>query len=88
MDSYDILTLEGSTEEQFECIAPEELRRVWRDMRRTIKRGVPGPEPQLGSVCLAGISWLNSDVVNMTLGCFGAACCMRPTYSLDQVGLA
>ena len=88
VDSYDILTSWGSATGRFECIAPEDLSRAWRDGKESITRGTHGSRPQSGSACLAGTSWLNSDVVNATLGRFGAARRLRAIYALDEVGVA
>ena len=73
VDSYDILTSWGSATGRFECVAPEDLSRAWPDGKESMTRGTHGSRPQSGSACLAGTSWLNSDVVNATLGRFGAA---------------
>ena len=87
VQSYNILTSTGDEEDQFECVEPVELRGTGRGSRRTIVRGVSGPRPQLGSICLAGTSWLNSDVMNEVLGRFGAARYLSPQSSIDYVGL-
>ena len=86
LHSYNILTSTGSATEQFICIEPEELRGRGRSRRRSIQRGEPGSAPRSGSVCLAGTSWLNSDVINEVLGRFGAARRFEPPVSIDYVG--
>ena len=87
LSSYNMLTSEGDAEDQFECVEPVELQGMGSSRRRSIVRGVSGPQPQLGSICLAGTNWLNSDVMNELLGRFGAACCLNPQISIDYVGL-
>ena len=46
-----------------------------------------GPKPQEGSVCLAGNSWLNADVIDAALARLGAARRLRASPSIDRVGL-
>ena len=52
-------------------------------MRRSVKRGVPGLAPPVGSVCLAGNSRLNADVLDAAVARVGDARRLRSSLEID-----